>query len=254
MMRAAKRRPHASSIRGTNGDGSRKVGSRRGRHSQVLRRARLSQLRGTGQRPAIVVIDFSNAFTRGASQFPGGDFATEMAQTRPFARCCSRARSAGVSTPPLPMPILRRNRASGARRSLGSAAASSAATRSPSTPSSIRAPTRQSSSRGFPRRFSRPTFRIGFTRSASIRSCSRVARPASACARPRSMRCSAIFTRWSPPKRWATSIPRCMPCICATSTRAMPTSCRWTTFLPISSRCLGEHSSQSERSEVSTWT
>ena len=37
---------------------------------------------GTGQRPAIVVIDFSNAFTRGASQFPGGDFADEMAQTR----------------------------------------------------------------------------------------------------------------------------------------------------------------------------
>ena len=33
---------------------------------------------GTGQRPAIVVIDFSNAFTRGASQFPGGDFATDL--------------------------------------------------------------------------------------------------------------------------------------------------------------------------------
>ena len=32
---------------------------------------------GTGQKPAIVVIDFSNAFTRGASEFPGGDFAAE---------------------------------------------------------------------------------------------------------------------------------------------------------------------------------
>jgi maleamate amidohydrolase len=37
---------------------------------------------GTGQKPAIVVIDFSNAFTRGASDFPGGDFAAEIAQTR----------------------------------------------------------------------------------------------------------------------------------------------------------------------------
>jgi maleamate amidohydrolase len=37
---------------------------------------------GTGRKPAIVVIDFSNAFTRGASEFPGGDFASETAQTR----------------------------------------------------------------------------------------------------------------------------------------------------------------------------
>ena len=37
---------------------------------------------GTGKRPAVVVIDFSNAFTRGASQFPGGDFSAEMEATR----------------------------------------------------------------------------------------------------------------------------------------------------------------------------
>ncbi len=37
---------------------------------------------GTGQNPAMVVIDFSNAFTRGTSEFPGGDFAAELAQTR----------------------------------------------------------------------------------------------------------------------------------------------------------------------------
>lgn len=37
---------------------------------------------GTGQKPAVVVIDFSNAFTRGASDFPGGDFAPETAQTK----------------------------------------------------------------------------------------------------------------------------------------------------------------------------
>ena len=48
---------------------------------------------GTGQRPAIVVIDFSNAFTRGASQFPGGDFADEMAQTR---RLLTVARELGL--------------------------------------------------------------------------------------------------------------------------------------------------------------
>ncbi len=37
---------------------------------------------GPGKRPAVVVIDFSNAFTRGAAQFPGGSFAAELAQTR----------------------------------------------------------------------------------------------------------------------------------------------------------------------------
>jgi maleamate amidohydrolase len=48
---------------------------------------------GTGQRPAIVVIDFSNAFTRGASNFPGGDFAPEMAQT---LRLLDAARGIGL--------------------------------------------------------------------------------------------------------------------------------------------------------------
>lgn len=37
---------------------------------------------GFGARPAIVVIDFSRAFTGGRSEFPGGDFGPEMAQTR----------------------------------------------------------------------------------------------------------------------------------------------------------------------------
>ena len=37
---------------------------------------------GTGLRPAVIVIDFSNAFTRGTSQFPGGDFSAEMEATR----------------------------------------------------------------------------------------------------------------------------------------------------------------------------
>src|SRR5688572_19702377 len=37
---------------------------------------------GAGARPAMVVIDFSNAFTRGVADFPGGGFAAEMAQTR----------------------------------------------------------------------------------------------------------------------------------------------------------------------------
>jgi maleamate amidohydrolase len=48
---------------------------------------------GAGQRPAIVVVDFSNAFTRGASQFPGGDFANETAQTR---RLLTVARELGL--------------------------------------------------------------------------------------------------------------------------------------------------------------
>jgi maleamate amidohydrolase len=37
---------------------------------------------GTGVRPALVVIDFSNAFTRGVADFPGGGFAAEIAETR----------------------------------------------------------------------------------------------------------------------------------------------------------------------------
>jgi maleamate amidohydrolase len=37
---------------------------------------------GFGARPAIVVIDFSRAFTGGRSEFPGGDFGAEMAQAR----------------------------------------------------------------------------------------------------------------------------------------------------------------------------
>ena len=36
---------------------------------------------GMGNAPAVLVIDFSIAFTEGRSQFPGGDFKAEMAQT-----------------------------------------------------------------------------------------------------------------------------------------------------------------------------
>jgi maleamate amidohydrolase len=49
---------------------------------------------GTGQCPAVIVIDFSKAFTRGASRFPGGDFAAELVQTR---RLLEGARKHGVS-------------------------------------------------------------------------------------------------------------------------------------------------------------
>ena len=48
---------------------------------------------GTGRCPAVVVIDFSNAFTRGVSQFPGGDFSAEMEATR---RLLAAARDNGV--------------------------------------------------------------------------------------------------------------------------------------------------------------
>jgi nicotinamidase-related amidase len=37
---------------------------------------------GFGARPAMVVIDFSRAFTGGRSEFPGGDFGPELARTR----------------------------------------------------------------------------------------------------------------------------------------------------------------------------
>ena len=37
---------------------------------------------GFGARPAIVVIDFSRAFTGGRSEFPGGDFGQEVQHTR----------------------------------------------------------------------------------------------------------------------------------------------------------------------------
>jgi len=77
---------------------------------------------GTWQRPAIVVIDFSNAFTRGASNFPGGDFPPEMAQT---LRLLDAAREIGLPVfyTTIAMPTRRKNRASGARRFPGSAAA-----------------------------------------------------------------------------------------------------------------------------------
>ena len=48
---------------------------------------------GAGRRPAVVIIDFSNAFTRGTSQFPGGDFSAEMEATR---RLLTAARNNGV--------------------------------------------------------------------------------------------------------------------------------------------------------------
>lgn len=118
---------------------------------------------GSGQRPAIVVVDFSNAFTRGASQFPGGDFANEMAQT---GRLLTVARELGLPVFFTTIAYADPEKESGlwGRRSLGSAAASSAVTRSLSILSSAPAPTRQSSSSGFPLRFSRPTCKIGFTR------------------------------------------------------------------------------------------
>ena len=37
---------------------------------------------GPGVRPALIVIDFSKAFTSGKSEFPGGQFAAEVAATR----------------------------------------------------------------------------------------------------------------------------------------------------------------------------
>ena len=37
---------------------------------------------GRGTRPAVLVIDFSRAFTEGPSAFPGGEFGAEIAQTR----------------------------------------------------------------------------------------------------------------------------------------------------------------------------
>jgi maleamate amidohydrolase len=48
---------------------------------------------GAGVRPAMMVIDFSNAFTRGVAEFPGGDFGAEIAQTR---RLLAAARQHGL--------------------------------------------------------------------------------------------------------------------------------------------------------------
>ena len=48
---------------------------------------------GPGEQPAILVIDFSNAFTKGADDFPGGDFSEEIRQTR---RLLDAARSRGL--------------------------------------------------------------------------------------------------------------------------------------------------------------
>lgn len=48
---------------------------------------------GPGARPALVVVDFSNVFTRGSSSFAGGVFASEIAQT---CRLLTAARERGV--------------------------------------------------------------------------------------------------------------------------------------------------------------
>ena len=48
---------------------------------------------GGGARPALIVIDFSNAFTKGQTEFPGGNFAAELRQTR---RLLDAARVGGV--------------------------------------------------------------------------------------------------------------------------------------------------------------
>lgn len=37
---------------------------------------------GAGRRPAVLVVDFSRAFTEGADTFPGGDFASQVASAR----------------------------------------------------------------------------------------------------------------------------------------------------------------------------
>jgi nicotinamidase-related amidase len=49
---------------------------------------------GPGERPAVLVIDFSNAFTGGRTEFPGGDFAEEVRQTR---RLLDAARTKSIS-------------------------------------------------------------------------------------------------------------------------------------------------------------
>ena len=117
-MRDARRRPRGSSIREASGDGSRKAASGAEGILKFYDRRGYRNAVGTGRKPAIVVIDFSNAFTRGASEFPGGDFASETAQTR---RLLDVARE-------LDLPIFyttiayadpEKNQASGARRCRG---------------------------------------------------------------------------------------------------------------------------------------
>ena len=224
MMRAAKPRRHASSIREVDGDGAEK--SRSQARNDILKFYDARGYRnavGTGQRPAIVVIDFSNAFTRGASNFPGGDFAAEMAQTRRLLDAAREHRTAGflhhhrLCRPGERIGLLGQE---GALAQPLQARQRSGRHRHRPRPPPRRGSHRQEISLGIFR--NRPS---GAASSAwaSIRSCSRAARPAYACGRPRSIRCSAIFTRWSQPKRWATSTPHCMPYICATSMRATPT-------------------------------
>lgn len=47
---------------------------------------------GFGERPAILVIDFSRAFTSGRGEFPGGDFAREIGQTLRMLEVARRGR------------------------------------------------------------------------------------------------------------------------------------------------------------------
>ena len=182
----------------------------------------------------MVVIDFSNAFTRGASEFPGGDFASETAQTR---RLLAAAREHDLPVFYTTIAYADPEQKSGL---LGQEGALAQLLQTRQRRGGHRYRARSAPQRaGHRQEVSLGVFRHRSSGSASgaaasIRSCSRVARPASASARPRSMRCSAIFTRWSRPKRWAISMPHCMPCICETSMRAMPTSCRWTISSPIS--------------------
>ena len=51
---------------------------------------------GFGSRPAILVIDFSRAFTGGRSEFPGGEFSSEMRQTLRMLEVARRTRAIPV--------------------------------------------------------------------------------------------------------------------------------------------------------------
>jgi maleamate amidohydrolase len=51
---------------------------------------------GFGKRPAILVIDFSRAFTGGRSDFPGGEFSREIAQTMRMLNVARKSRAIPV--------------------------------------------------------------------------------------------------------------------------------------------------------------
>ena len=145
------------------------------------------------ERPVVVVIDFSNAFTRGTSQFPGGDFSAELESTH---RLLTGAREWGVPIFYTTIAYADPERNSGfwgkkvpwlSRCKLGSEAVAIDTVLGPRADEPVIV-------KRFPSAFFETDLHCAFKASGPIRSSSPAAQQAFACARPRLMPCNTAIT------------------------------------------------------------